>query len=134
MERFIPQTLLLPHCDAVLNQGGTAILDILGHGLPILVLPQGANQFHNAEACVHAGVGRRLLPDEVSAEAVRADVRLLLDDASYRRAAEAVAAELAAMPSPEDGVALVERLHREQGPLNSAGAGPGSASVTHTGG
>ncbi|MBW3548252.1 MAG: glycosyltransferase, partial [Actinobacteria bacterium] len=123
VERFIPQALLLPHCDAVLNQGGTAILDILGHGLPILVLPRGANQFHNAEACVHAGVGRRLLPDEVSAEAVRAEVRLLLEDASYRRAAEAVAAELAAMPGPDDGVALVERLHREQRPLTGVGAG-----------
>ncbi|HEV2766579.1 MAG TPA: glycosyltransferase [Acidimicrobiales bacterium] len=134
VERFIPQALLLPHCDAVVNQGGTALLDILGHGLPVLVLPQGANQFHNAEACVHAGVGRRLLPDEVSADAVRADVRLLLDDASYRQAAETVAAELAAMPGPEEGVSLVERLHREQRPLHSAGAGAGSASGTHTGG
>ena len=62
VERFIPQSLLLPYCDAVVNQGGTAILPILAHGLPLLVLPQGANQFHNAEACVAAGVGRRLLP------------------------------------------------------------------------
>jgi UDP:flavonoid glycosyltransferase YjiC (YdhE family) len=123
VERFIPQALLLPHCDVVLNQGGTAILDILGHGLPVLVLPRGANQFHNAEACVRAGAGRRLLPSEVWAEAVRREVRLLLDEASYREAAAAVAGELAAMPGPEDGVALVERLARERRPL-VAGVGP----------
>jgi UDP:flavonoid glycosyltransferase YjiC (YdhE family) len=125
VERFIPQSLLLPHCDVVVNQGGTAILDILGHGLPLLVLPRGANQFHNAEACVQAGVGRRLLPDEVSAEAVRREVRLLLGEWSYREAGEAVAGELAAMPGPEAGVALVERLARERQPLTTgAGAEP----------
>ncbi|HEX2274153.1 MAG TPA: glycosyltransferase, partial [Acidimicrobiales bacterium] len=62
VERFISQSLLLPHCDVVVNQGGTAILPILAQGLPLLILPQGANQFHNADALVGAGVGRRLLP------------------------------------------------------------------------
>lgn len=110
IERFVPQSLLLPYCDAVVNQGGTAILPILAHGLPMLLLPQGANQFHNAEACVAAGVARRLLPEEVTPEAVRAGVRALLDDGALRDAARRVQAELAEMPGPERGVALVEEL------------------------
>ncbi|HSH59491.1 MAG TPA: glycosyltransferase, partial [Acidimicrobiales bacterium] len=65
IERYIPQSLLLGHCDVAVNQGGTAILPILARGLPILVLPQGANQFHNAAACVAAGAARQLLPSEV---------------------------------------------------------------------
>lgn len=117
VERFIPQSLLLPFCDAVVNQGGTAILPILAHGLPLLVLPQGANQFHNAEACVAAGVGRRLLPGEVSPEAVRRGVRALLDDPGLREAARRVQTELADMPGPEVGVALLEQLAAERRPL-----------------
>ena len=117
IERFIPQSLLLPFCDAAVNQGGTAILPILARGLPLLVLPQGANQFHNAEACLNAGVGRRLLPAEVNPEAVRHDVRALLDDAGLRDAARRVQGELAAMPGPERGVELLERLATERRPL-----------------
>jgi UDP:flavonoid glycosyltransferase YjiC (YdhE family) len=113
---------LLPFCDAVVNQGGTAILPILAHGLPLLVLPQGANQFHNAEACVAAGVGRRLLPEEVTPEAVRRDVRALLDDPSLRDGARRVQGELAAMPGPAWGVALLEQLAAERRPLTRAGA------------
>jgi UDP:flavonoid glycosyltransferase YjiC (YdhE family) len=117
VERFIPQSLLLPRCDAVVNQGGTAILPILAHGLPLLLLPQGANQFHNAEACVAAGVARRLLPDDVTPEAVRREVDALLHDRSLREAATRVQGELAAMPGPEAGVALIERLAAERQPL-----------------
>ena len=117
IERFIPQSLLLPYCDVVVNQGGTAILPILAHGLPLLILPQGANQFHNAAACVAAGVGRALLPGEVTADAVRREVRALLDEPSLKAQARKVQQELASMPGPERGVALIERLARERQPV-----------------
>jgi UDP:flavonoid glycosyltransferase YjiC (YdhE family) len=120
VERYIPQALLLPACDVVVNQGGTAVLDILGHGLPILVVPQGANQFHNAEACVRAGVATALYPGEVTADAVRRHLRLLLEEPSYRERAGAIGAELAAMPGPDEGVRLLERLAEERAPLVTA--------------
>jgi UDP:flavonoid glycosyltransferase YjiC (YdhE family) len=122
VERFIPQSLLLPYCDAVVNQGGTAILPILAHGLPMLLLPQGANQFHNAAACVAAGVARRLLPDEVDAEAIRREVRTVLHDPALRAAARGVAQELADMPGPDEGVRLIEQLAEERRPLAGARA------------
>ena len=117
VERYIPQALLLPHCDLVVNQGGTAILDILGQGLPILVVPQGANQFHNAEACVASGAARALLPGQVTSAAVREEVRTLLQEPSYRQAAQRLGDELAAMPGPEEGARLVERLAEQRAPL-----------------
>ena len=117
VEPFIPQSLLLPHCDVVVNQGGTAILPILAHGLPVLVLPQGANQFHNAEAVVGAGAGRRLLPAEVNAVTIRSDVRHLLDDPGYRARAQGIAAEMAAMPGPDRAVRLLEQLAEQRQPL-----------------
>jgi MGT family glycosyltransferase len=117
IERFIPQSLLLPFCDAVVNQGGTAILPILAHGLPLLLLPQGANQFHNAQACLAAGVGRRLLPHEVTPDAVRREVDAILHDETLREGARRVQRELVEMPGPEHGVELLERLAAERRPL-----------------
>lgn len=119
IEGFVPQSLLLPRCDVVVNQGGTAILDILGHGKPLLVLPRGANQFHNAEACVASGAARALLPAEVDADSVRDGVRALLEEPSYRNAAAEVADDLAAMPGPDHGVRLLERLAVERAPIPS---------------
>jgi len=116
VERYVSQALLLPHCDAVVNQGGTAILSILAEGLPMIVVPQGANQFHNAAALSAAGVGRTLLPGDVTAAAVRSELRALLDDPGYRTRAEAMAAEIEAMPGPDEGVRLVERLAEERKP------------------
>ena len=117
VEAFIPQAALLPRCDLVINQGGTAILPILAHGLPLLILPQAANQFHNAEACVAAGVARSLLPSEVNAEAVRTEVHALREDSGYGERARALAREIEAMPGPEHGVGLLERLAHERRPL-----------------
>ena len=117
IEQFIPQEQLLPRCDVVVNQGGTAILPILAHGLPLLVMPQRANQFHNAELCVAAGVARRQLPGQATAEAVRADVLALLHDPDHRRRSREVAEEIVAMPHPSERVGLLERLVEDPTPL-----------------
>ena len=117
IERFIPQSLLLPHCDAAVNQGGTAILPMLAAGLPLLLLPQGANQFHNAAACTAAGVALQLLPEEVTPDAVRRGVRALLEEPSLRGRARRVQEEIARMPPPERKVELLERLAAQRQPL-----------------
>lgn len=115
--RYLPQSLLLPHCDVVVTHGGSGTtLAALGHGLPVLVLPQGANQFWNAERCAGLGVGTRLLPGEVKPRAVRNEVQALLGQPVYRERAAGVAAEIAGMPGPVDAAALLEELARA-GPL-----------------
>ena len=43
----------------------------LANGLPQLLLPQGADQFANADACRDAGVALTLAPDEVTADGGR---------------------------------------------------------------
>jgi UDP:flavonoid glycosyltransferase YjiC (YdhE family) len=110
VERFIPQSSLLPYCDLAINQGGTAILPILANGIPLLIVPQGANQFHNADACSDAGVALQLKPGEVTAEAVRRDVCALLDNASYSDNATMIAGEIDEMPEPAAGVRAVRQL------------------------
>lgn len=111
VERYVPQSLLFPRCDVVVAHGGSGTtLGALSHGIPLLLLPQGANQFWNAERGAALGAGIRLLPDDVDAESVRKGVHALLEQPGYREKAARLAAEIAAMPEPEDVVAPLEAL------------------------
>ncbi|MEA5359195.1 glycosyltransferase [Amycolatopsis sp., V23-08] len=97
---WVPQADVVAHADAVVHHGGSGTtLGALAEGVPQLVLPQGADQFANAEALVAAGAGLHLLPGELSADAVTEQARKL---PSCRDAAGALAAEIAAMPSPDE--------------------------------
>jgi UDP:flavonoid glycosyltransferase YjiC (YdhE family) len=81
---------------------GTTLAGLVA-GLPLVLLPQGADQFDNARACQRAGAAEVLLPEEVTPDAVREAVRRVLpEDSSYRRAVRALAAEIAEMPSAAD--------------------------------
>lgn len=101
VHRFVPQALLLPHCSAVVTHGGAgSMLGALSCGLPLLVVPRGADQFYNAERVRVAGAGLTLAPTEFASAAVRACVRELLDEPSFRDAAKRIRAEFDAMPDP----------------------------------
>ncbi len=97
---WVPQAAVVPHADLVVHHGGSGTtLGTLAAGVPQLVLPQGADQFANAGALLAAGAATQLLPGELSAEAVAEQARKA---ASCRDAARAIAAEIAAMPSPDE--------------------------------
>ncbi|WP_370946647.1 glycosyltransferase [Amycolatopsis sp. cg5] len=103
LSAWVPQADLLPHVALVVHHGGSGTtLGTFGAGLPQLVIPQGADQFTNAEAVLAAGVGTRLLPDEFTAEAVYTQGKALLSDETVQATAKRLAEEIAAMPSPED--------------------------------
>jgi len=121
LARYIPQSLVLPHCRAVVSHGGSgSVMGALAHGLPLVLLPMGADQPHNAARCVELGVARVLDAVRATPEAVREAVSAVLSEGAYRRAAERLRDEIAALPGPEHAVALLERLVRERRPLLSA--------------
>jgi UDP:flavonoid glycosyltransferase YjiC (YdhE family) len=101
VERYVSQSFVLPHASVVVAHGGSgSILATFARGLPSLLVPRGADQFENAERCTELGAGITLLPDEVTAAAVRDAVEMLLTGPSYRRGSRVLAAEIAAMPEP----------------------------------
>ncbi|WP_433262111.1 glycosyltransferase [Actinosynnema sp. CS-041913] len=110
---WVPQADLLPHTDLVVHHGGSGTtMGALGAGVPQLALPQGADQFGNAEAIVAHGLGDRLVGEQVTSEAVADRARRLLADSVVRDAAKAVAAEVAAMPSPAEVAARLPEYTR----------------------
>lgn len=111
IEQYIPQAAILPHCSLVVSHGGSgSVLGALAHGLPSVLIPMGADQPLNAARCEELGLGRMLDPIEATPEMVREAVATVLADPAYRRAAERMRDEIAAMPGPEQAVRLLERL------------------------
>jgi UDP:flavonoid glycosyltransferase YjiC (YdhE family) len=103
--RFVPQSTLLPHCDAVIcHAGASTVLGALAKGLPLLLLPLGADHFANAEAAVRRGVALAL-EGEADGPSVEAALARVLTDPEIRKAAAEVAEEIATMPSAEDAAA-----------------------------
>lgn len=106
VEPWVSQTDLLPHLDLVVHHGGSGtMLGALRAGLPQLLVPQGADQFANAEAVLAAGVGTRLLAAELTSQAVATHAEGLLTGQAVRAAAQRLAKEIEAMPSPDEVVA-----------------------------
>lgn len=101
IERWLPLAAILPRCDAVLCHAGSGTtLAALTAGLPLVLVPDGADQFINADSCQAAGVGRVLLPNQLTAVAVRDAVRAILaPDSRERAAARRTAREIAELPA-----------------------------------
>jgi len=105
---FAPHALLLPRCAALVTQGGAGtIVAALCHGLPHLILPQGADQFLNAATAERAGVALVLPPSQATPDAVGSVARRLLGDPSLTGAARAVRAEIETMPSADEVLAAL---------------------------
>ncbi|MGB3442022.1 MAG: glycosyltransferase [Actinophytocola sp.] len=101
VRKWVPQADLLPHAELVVHHGGSGTtLGALAAGVPQLVLPQGADQFANADALTEVGAARQLLPGEVTPAAIADSAAAVR--AGHRDAARAVAAEIAGMPSPAE--------------------------------
>ncbi len=111
VERYLPNSLLLPHCDVVVAHGGSGTtFAALAHGLPLLIVSQGANQEWNGGRCAELGVGTTLSGPQLTPAAARSSVAALLDEPRYRAAAHRVQAEIADMPGPDHAVAALEQL------------------------
>jgi MGT family glycosyltransferase len=118
VERYVPQSLLLPHCDLVVCHGGhNTVLAAVGHGLPLVVVPIAADQPENARRCAELGLGRVVGPDERAPDAIRRAAGDVLRDPRYRGNAAGLRREMEAQPGPERGVELLERLAAERAPL-----------------
>jgi len=114
VERYIPQTLVLPRCRAlVAHAGAGSMLGALAHGLPQLLLPYLAEQHLNAEACRRAGAALVLEPHEIGVAAIRASLTRLLEYRGAARAARRLGDEIAAIPSADEALGtLLTQLQR----------------------
>lgn len=71
----VPQLKVLPHAAAFVSHAGMgSTMESLAFGVPIVAVPQMTEQQANADRIAELGLGLRLSPAEVTAEALRAAV------------------------------------------------------------
>jgi MGT family glycosyltransferase len=103
VERFIPQADLLSRCAVVVHHGGAGTtFGCFTHGVPQVVIPQGADNFINAAMVERAGVGLTLLPDDVNPTSIRDAVVAILRDGQFEDVAGRIADEIALMPDSDE--------------------------------
>jgi UDP:flavonoid glycosyltransferase YjiC (YdhE family) len=110
---YLPQARILERVSVVVNHGGyNTVSAALGAGVPLFLLPMGADQPYNTERCITAGAALGVIQDQPpgpptagpppftppDAAVIRDGTLRLLEEPAFRAAARAIAAEIAAMP------------------------------------
>ncbi len=94
IERFVPQRALLGRCATVVCHGGSGtVVDALSLGIPVVVLPMGADQLDNADRCAALGTGIALDPVDATPTEIAETTRAVLRTASFADAAAVISAE-----------------------------------------
>jgi len=118
VERYLPQSLVLPHCSAVVSHGGSgSVIGALAYGLPMVVIPMGADQPLNAGRCEALGVARVLDAIAATPKTVGQAVSAVLSEPGYRSAAERIRDEISTLPGPAHALTLLERLVADGRPV-----------------
>lgn len=115
VERYVSQALLLPMVDLFVSHAGSgSVMGALSHGVPMALIPRGADQPANAARCEALGVGRIIGTPEITGDEARVAVRTMLADPTYRQRAEQIRDEIATLPGVEDALASIERVAAER--------------------
>jgi UDP:flavonoid glycosyltransferase YjiC (YdhE family) len=111
---YIPGSLLLPRCTAVIMHGGFNTLhQVLWHGLPSVVVPQmGGDQGLTADQLARLGLGLHVPGLVPSVEALRAALLRVVAEPEFAQRARDVQSEMLALPLIESAIARLEALTR----------------------
>jgi MGT family glycosyltransferase len=91
--RFVPQTEVLARAALFVTHGGmNSVNEAMHAAVPMLVVPQGADQPLVAGRVVELGAGLTIRTEDVTEESVAALARRLLDEPQFRVAAAAMQA------------------------------------------
>jgi UDP:flavonoid glycosyltransferase YjiC (YdhE family) len=111
---FTPLEELLGGIDLVVTHGGAGTtFAALSRGIPLVVIPQGADQFVQADRVAAAGAGIALPPGSGTPDAVAEAAAEILGDPAVRTAAISVGKEIAALPCADAVAATLETALRQ---------------------
>ncbi len=104
---------LLPHMHAVVGHGGlNTVCEALSEGVPLILAPIKGDQPINATQVEAAGAGIRVRFGRVKPEELRAAVLAVLEDPSYRAAADRIRTSFREAGGAEAAAGHLEALAR----------------------
>jgi len=88
---WVPHASVVPWADVVITHGGMGtVMEALSHGVPLVCIPMGRDQYGNADRISTLGAGKTLEASSAP-DVVRATVTDVLSSPSYRAAARNLA-------------------------------------------
>ena len=118
LHRYVPQSAVLPHCEAMVTHGGSnSLLAAIDAGLSVVTIPLIADQFFNAHLTEDLGLGRVIPAVELSPETIRNAVADVLSSSKYRVNVRRLQAEMHRLADMSVAVKLIERLAATREPL-----------------
>jgi len=115
IERYVPQSLLLPYCDLMVMHGGSnSLLQALDMGLPMVIIPLIADQFANGAVTRILGLGQTLNLAELTPGAIGTAVQEVLANPAYRENVGRLRQEMHTLPNLQHAVQLLEKLAAER--------------------
>jgi UDP:flavonoid glycosyltransferase YjiC (YdhE family) len=108
VRQFIPQGALLDRCHLVVTHGGAgSVLGALRYGVPMVVIPLGADHDGNADEVERSGAGVKVSAGATSRTLADA-VTAVLDGSGFSAAARTLREEIADMPGPAAVIPVLE--------------------------
>lgn len=107
---FVPHSAVLPRASAIVTHAGLGtVMAALSHGVPLLCMPMGRDQFFNAMQVEALGAGH-VIPADSPTDLIRTSLEALLGDAAALAGAKQAAEMIASYGGGEDAVRELERL------------------------
>ncbi|MEU3220506.1 macrolide family glycosyltransferase [Streptomyces sp. NPDC006971] len=108
---WVPQRAILERADAFVTHAGMGGCgEGLMAGVPMIAVPQAADQFTNADRLVELGVARRIDTEDVAAETLRNALDELVADAEVARRSAQLRADARAEGGTMRAADLIENL------------------------
>jgi len=108
---WVPQLTILEQADAFVTHAGMGgSSEGLYAGVPMIAVPQGAEQFMNADRLVELGVARRIDTADATADALRTALTELVADPDVARRSARLRAEARAEGGTGRAAGLVEEM------------------------
>jgi UDP:flavonoid glycosyltransferase YjiC (YdhE family) len=112
--QYRPHAEILPAASLVITHAGLGTVMLsLGHGVPMVCVPMGRDQFFNADRVAALGAGL-MLPPGADAAAIADAASTVLGDGGFQAAAGQFAATIATYDGASGAVARLEALTRDQ--------------------
>lgn len=106
----VPHATVMPAASLVVTHAGMGtVMAALAHGVPLVCMPMGRDQFFNAQRVVELGAGRMIASD-AEGSVVAAAVTEVLADAVLRDGAKQMASDIAAYGGASSAVGRLEQL------------------------
>ncbi|MBI5839832.1 MAG: glycosyltransferase [Chloroflexi bacterium] len=111
VERMIPHSLLLPHVNVMVTNGGyNGVKTALAYGVPLVAAGATEDKPEVCSRIAWSGTGINLKTGSPTPAQLKQAIREVLHNPSYRQKAETIQADFARRDSPTEAAQLLERL------------------------